>query len=198
MRQPWMKPGVFAGSLVPLIVLGWRLGHGTLGADPVAIALNQLGYLAIVFLTATLLCTPVKLAFGWAWAIRLRRMLGLFAFFYATLHVATYAFVDQGFKLAAIGEDIVKRPFILAGFTAWLLLIPLAVTSTNAMVKRLGGRRWRRLHRLAYAAGTLATIHFILRVKSDYSAPAAFAALLVAAFALRAADTVRKRRRLNH
>lgn len=195
MRQPWLKPGVFVGGLVPLGVMGWRIAHGTLGADPIAVALNQLGYLALVFLTATLLCTPLKLAFGLTWGIRLRRMVGLFAFFYATLHVATYAFVDQGFDLKAIGEDITKRPFILAGFTAWMLLVPLAATSTNSMVKRLGGRRWRRLHRLVYVSGALAAIHFILRVKSDYAAPSAFAAVIVAAFALRAADAYRRRSR---
>lgn len=193
MRQPWLKPGVFAGSLAPLPVMGWRMAHGTLGADPVAVALNQLGYLALVFLTATLLCTPLKLAFGWTWGVRLRRMLGLFAFFYATLHISTYAFVDQGLDLAAIVEDIAKRPFILAGFTAWTLLVPLAVTSTNGMVKRLGGRRWRRLHRLVYVSGALAAFHFILRVKSDYAAPSAFAAIILAALAFRAADAYRKR-----
>jgi sulfoxide reductase heme-binding subunit YedZ len=195
MRQPWLKPGVFVGALVPLGVMGWRLSSGSLGADPVAVALNQLGYLAITFLIASLLCTPVRLAFGFTWAVRIRRMLGLFAFFYATLHVATYAFVDQELKLAAIGEDILKRPFILVGFLAWTLLIPLAATSTNAMVKRLGGRRWRRLHQLAYLAGSLAVVHFILRVKSDYAAPAAFGALLVTAFAFRMADTYAKQRR---
>lgn len=194
MKQPWLKPGVFVGGLMPLVVMAWRITQDTLGADPVAVALNQLGYLALVFLTATLLCTPVKLAFGWTWGIRLRRTLGLFAFFYATLHVAAYATVDQGLDFAAIGEDIAKRPFILAGFSAWSLLVPLAATSTNGAIKRLGGRRWRRLHKLAYVAGGLAAIHFILRVKSDYAAPSAFAAVLFAALAIRAADAYRKRR----
>lgn len=194
MKQPWLKPGVFVGALVPLVVMAWRLAQGTLGADPIAVALNQLGYLAILFLTATLLCSPLKLAFGWTWGIRLRRMLGLFAFFYATLHLATYALIDQALDVATIGEDIVKRPFILAGFTAWSLLVPLAATSTNGMIKRLGGRRWRRLHRLTYAAGMLGVIHFVLRVKSDYAAPSVFAAVLAAAFAIRAAEAYRRRR----
>lgn len=195
MRQPWLKPGFFVGALIPLPVMLWRLSEGRLGADPIAVALNQLGYLAIVFLTASLLATPVRLAFGVTWPVRLRRMLGLLAFFYATMHVTVYATLDQNFDLAAIVEDIAKRPFIITGFTAWLLLIPLAATSTNGMIKRLGGKRWRKLHRLVYAAGTLAAIHFLLRVKSDYAAPAAFAALIAASFAIRLADSWGKRRR---
>lgn len=193
MRYPWLKPGVFAGGLVPLAVLVWRIATGTLGADPIAIALNQLGYLALIFLTATLLVTPLKLAARVSWAPPLRRMLGLFAAFYATLHVLTYAAIDQGLDVAAIGADIVKRPFILAGFSAWVLLIPLAATSTTGMMKRLGGARWKRLHRLSYAAGVLAALHFVLRVKKDYSEPGVFVTLLAIAFAIRMADLYRKR-----
>jgi sulfoxide reductase heme-binding subunit YedZ len=194
MRRPWLTPGVFVGGLVPLGVLAWRLAAGTLGADPVAILLNQLGYLALVFLTGTLLVTPLRLAAELRFAVPLRRMLGLFAAFYASLHLLTYAVVDQGLAWGAIGADIVKRPFILAGFSAWLLLVPLAATSTDAAMRRLG-KRWLRLHRLTYLAGVLAALHFVLRVKKDYAEPALFATLLAVGFAVRAAEAFRKRQR---
>ena len=184
-KLPWLKPGLLIGGLVPLGLLVWRAAHGGLGADPVAIALNQLGLLALIFLWASLAATPLKIAFAWTWPIRLRRMLGLFAFFYASLHFLLYAVVDQGLSLAAITEDVAERRFITVGFCAFLLLVPLALTSTSAMVKRLGAARWKRLHRLAYLAGVLATVHFVWRVKRDLSQPAAYAILLAVLLAMR-------------
>src|SRR5215216_1821047 len=115
---PWLKPAVFAGSLMPLAALGIRACRGTLSADPIAYVLNQLGLLTLIFLIATLTLTPLRKLFGWTWPIRIRRMLGLFAFFYATLHFLTYAVVDQGLNVAAIWQDISKRNFILVGFLA--------------------------------------------------------------------------------
>ena len=192
---PWLKPGVFAGGLVPLVVLLWKVAHRTLGADAVAIGLNQLGYLALVFLVSALACTPVKLVTGWTWPIRIRRMLGLFAAFYATLHFTTYVAIDQQFDWHILLADITKRNFIIVGFLAYLLLLPLAATSTDASVRRFGFKRWKALHRLAYVAGVLAVTHFIWRVKIDVTEPAIWAAILALGFAIRIVDVVRTRRK---
>jgi sulfoxide reductase heme-binding subunit YedZ len=192
---PWLKPGVFAGGLVPPVVLLWKVAHRTLGADAVAIGLNQLGYLALVFLMSALACTPVKLVTGWTWPIRIRRMLGLFAAFYATLHLTTYVAIDQQFDWHALLADITKRNFIIVGFLAYLLLLPLAATSTDASVRRLGFKRWKALHRLAYVAGVLAVIHFIWRVKIDVTEPAVWAVILGVGFAIRIVDELRTRRK---
>jgi sulfoxide reductase heme-binding subunit YedZ len=174
----WLKPGVFAGCLIPLAVLIYEARTKTLGADPVAIALNRLGLLALITLLASLSATPLRLRMGWSWPLRLRRMLGLFAFFYASLHFLLYAGVDQGFAWAAIASDVTKRPFITVGFLALLILIPLAATSPMSVRRRLGPLRWQRLHRLVYLAGLLASIHFIWRVKRDLSQPLLYAAVL--------------------
>lgn len=176
----WLKPGVFIGCLIPLAVLILRAATKTLGADPVALALNQLGLLALITLLASMAATPLRLVFGWSWLLRLRRMLGLFAFFYAALHFTVYAAVDQGFAWSAIVADIAKRPFITVGFTAFLILIPLAATSPMRVRRMLGPLRWQRLHRLVYLAGILASVHFIWRVKRDMSEPLMYAAVLAA------------------
>lgn len=178
-KYPWLKPGIWIGALVPLALLIGRAAAGTLGADPIAIALNQLGLLALIFLLASLAATPLKLRYGILWPIRIRRLLGLFAFFYAALHVLLYAVIDQGLSPAAILEDVTERKFITAGFAAFLLLIPLAITSTSGMLKRLGARRWKRLHQLVYLAGLLASLHFIWRVKRDLTEPLAYALVLI-------------------
>jgi len=176
--HPWLKPAVFVGSLTPVAALLIRALYGELGANPISQALNQLGLIALVFLVAALACTPLKLLFGWTWPIRLRRMLGLFGFFYATLHVSTYAGLDQFFDWQAIFEDVTKRKFIFVGFAAFIALIPLAVTSTSAAVKRMGYGHWKRLHRLAYVAPLLGVLHFIWRVKKDVSEPVFYALIL--------------------
>ena len=177
-RRRWLKPAVFAGALAPLAAILWNAAHGNLGANPIAEALNELGLTALVLLLASLACTPLREIFNWPWAVGVRRMLGLFAFFYAALHATTYAFLDQGGRLSAIFADVTKRPFIFAGFAAFLLLIPLAATSTAASVRRLGFPRWKRLHRLVYLAGALAVFHFLLRVKKDVSEPVVYIAIL--------------------
>jgi sulfoxide reductase heme-binding subunit YedZ len=174
----WLKPGVFAGCLIPLGVLIFEAVSKTLGADPVAIALNRLGLLALITLLASLSTTPLRLLFGWSWPLRLRRMLGLFAFFYASLHFLVYAGVDQGFAWSAIVADITKRKFIAVGFVALLILIPLAATSPMRVRRMLGPLRWQRLHRLVYLAGILASVHFIWRVKRDMSQPLMYAGVL--------------------
>jgi sulfoxide reductase heme-binding subunit YedZ len=131
-----------------------------------------------IFLVASLACSPARYVMHWTWPVRIRRELGLFAFFYASLHFLVYVFLDQALDLSAIFLDIAKRPFITVGFLALVLLTPLALTSTKASVRRLGFRRWNRLHQLAYVAGLLAVIHFIWRVKIDISQPVIYAMAL--------------------
>lgn len=191
---PWLKPAVLAGGLAPLAAIAIGVWRGTLGANPIAEALNELGLLALVFLVASLACTPAKTIFGWTWPIRIRKTLGLYAFFYASLHFVTYAALDQGLAFQAILADIGKRPFIMIGLAALVILAPLAATSTAGMLKRLGAARWKKLHRLAYAAAVLAVVHFVLRVKKDVSEPAAYGAVLGLLFAIRIGAFVRERR----
>jgi len=188
---PWLKPGVFVGSLVPLAAICLRAVRGELGANPIAQALNQLGLIALVFLVAALVCTPLKTVFGWTWPIRLRRMLGLFGAFYALLHVGTYAGLDQVLDWRAIWVDVSKRKFIFVGFAAFVMLLPLAATSTSGALKRLGYARWKQLHRLAYVAPVLGVIHFTWRVKKDKSEPLAYAVVLAALLLVRLAVYLR-------
>jgi sulfoxide reductase heme-binding subunit YedZ len=194
-RRAWLKPAAFTAALVPLAAILLDTARGQLGADPINEALNRLGRSAFVFLLASLACTPLRESLGWTWATGLRRMLGLFAFFYASLHFLTYAIADQGLKGRAILADVTKRPFIISGFAAFLLLLPLAATSTAASVRRLGFVRWKRLHRLVYFAGALAAFHFWLRVKSDVRDPAIFAGVLAILLLARVALHVRDERR---
>jgi sulfoxide reductase heme-binding subunit YedZ len=182
---PWLAPGFVLGGLVPLGVLLVRALRGTLGADPVAIALNQLGLLAFVLLVASLAATPLRLVFGWSAPMRVRKTLGLLAFFYACAHFALYLVLDRGLDLGALAEDLTKRPFVLVGAGALTLLVPLAVTSTKGMVRRLGGKRWQRLHRLVYLAVVLALVHFFWRFKTLATEPIVYAAIVALLFAVR-------------
>src|SRR5438132_11084361 len=186
-KQPWLKPLVFAAALSPLLWLASRAVRGTLGPDPVAEVLNRLGLYALSLLFCSLACTPLQIVLGWTWPLRVRRMLGLFAFSYACLHLSTYLFVDQGLDLGSIGTDIAKRRFVTVGFTAWCELLPLAITSTQGWVKRLGFRKWKRLHRLAYLPAALACIHFIWRFKTALLQPVLLTLLLAILLAIRAA-----------
>jgi methionine sulfoxide reductase heme-binding subunit len=158
---------------------------GGLGAEPVERITHRTGWWALTLLLVTLALTPARRATGWNRLIQARRMLGLFAFFYATLHVLTYFGLDLFFDLAFLAEDVLQRPYITVGFTAWLLLLPLAVTSTKGWIRRLGGKRWQRLHRLAYPAAALAVLHFLWLVKADTREPLLFGAVLLALLALR-------------
>ena len=188
---------MWVGSLAPAIRLLVLAARGELGANPIATALNQLGLVALVFLIASLAATPLKAALGWTWPIRIRRMLGLYAFFYASLHFLTYLGLDQVLDFRAVFADITKRKFIAVGFTAFVLLVPLAVTSTDAMVRRLGFVRWKRLHRLVYVAAALGVVHFIWRVKKDLSQPLTYGAVLALLLAIRVvAFGLKKRKEL--
>jgi sulfoxide reductase heme-binding subunit YedZ len=191
--HPWLKPAVFVGSLTPLAAILWRAATSALGANPIAEALNLLGLSALIFLAASLACTPLKTLLGWTWPIRVRRMVGLFAFFYALLHVAVYTGLDQGLAWRAIWADVTKRKFIFVGFAAFVMLVPLAATSTQAAVRRLGFVAWKRLHRLAYFAGGLAAIHFIWRVKKDIREPMAYASVVAVLLAVRVVVFARSR-----
>jgi sulfoxide reductase heme-binding subunit YedZ len=155
-----LRAALFVLSLLPLARLVWYGFADRLGANPVEFVTRSLGTWTLVLLCVTLAITPLRQLTGWAWLVRLRRMAGLFCFFYATLHFTAYLWLDQWFDLAAIVADIAKRPYITAGFSAFVLLVPLAATSTNAMVRRLGGRNWQRLHRLVYGIALLAILHF--------------------------------------
>lgn len=192
--HPWLKPAVLVGGLVPLALLALGVLRDTLGANPIERALNQTGMLALILLVASLACTPLKGVSGWTWPMRLRKLLGLLGFAYAVLHFLIYAGVDHGLDFAIILEDITQRPFITVGFLALVLLVPLAVTSTHAMVRRLGFPVWQRLHRLSYLAASLGVVHFLWRVKKDLTEPLVYGAVLGLLFAIRIVEALRKRR----
>jgi sulfoxide reductase heme-binding subunit YedZ len=165
-------------ALAPPGRIAIQLAQGHLGPNPIAEAMNRLGWWTLFWLLLSLTMTPIQLLTGMTWPIALRKTLGLTAFAYALTHFLVYFAVDQFFDLGEIAKDIVKRKFITVGFAAFVLLIPLAVTSTSGMVKRLGARRWKRLHRLVYVAAPLGVIHFVWRVKSDLREPLLFALAL--------------------
>ena len=186
-----LKPLLFIVALVPLGRLVWGAFNGALGANPVETITFETGTWGLNFLLITLTVTPLRRLSGWNGVVRLRRMLGLFGFFYICLHFTTYLWLDQYFSVADIIEDIVERPFITIGFSGFVLLTPLAVTSTNGMVKRLGGANWRRLHRLAYFAAAAGVAHFIWLVKADLREPLIYLAILITLMLLRLAPVVR-------
>lgn len=165
-----------------------------LGVNPVETIRRSTGTWTLVFLLATLAVTPVRRLTGWHWLARLRRMLGLYAFFYAALHLTSYVWFEHFFDGAAIVKDIVKRPFITIGFAAFVMMVPLAVTSTDAMVRRMGGKNWTALHRLVYALAVCGVIHYWWLVKRDITQPAIYALVLALLLGFRAASAFRKRR----
>jgi len=173
-----LKIALFAACLFPAIRLAWLGTHHGLGANPIEHITRSTGWWTLSFLLITLSVTPLRRLTGWNWLLRLRRMLGLFSFFYVSVHFLTYVWLDQFFDWSSMLKDIAKRPFITVGFSAFVLLIPLAATSTNAMVRRLGAKRWQRLHRVVYIVATLGVLHFWWLVKKDIREPLIFAALL--------------------
>lgn len=177
-RRSWLVPAAVAAGLLPLAKLAFDGATGGLGANPIQALLDRLGFWTLAMLTATLAAGPLNAQLGLAWPLRVRRALGLLTFGYAALHLVAYAGVDQALDLRAILADVVKRPFITVGFATFLVLLPLALTSTDAWVRRLGFRRWKRLHRLAYLAALGGVVHFIWRVKADLRQPVLFAVAL--------------------
>jgi len=189
----WLKPGIFIGGLVPLLYTFTRASQGALSANPIAQIENELGLTALIFLVASLACTPARRLLGWTWPPRIRRELGLFAFFYASLHFLVYLTLDQFFDFSMIAADIAERPFITAGFAAFVLMIPLALTSTTSSIRKLGYQRWVRLHQLVYVAGAVAALHFFWRVKIDVSQPLTYAVIIGALLAIRLGFWLRAR-----
>ena len=169
---------LFTNALVPLGLLGYDAWRGNLGANPIEFFLRTTGVLTLVFLLITLSVTPLRKYFGWNNLVKFRRMLGLYAFFYGFLHLVTYSIFDKSLSIGAIISDVWQRPFIAVGMFAFFLLIPLAATSTNSMIKRLGGKNWARLHKLTYLIAILGVIHFWMIVKSDVFYPALFGLVL--------------------
>jgi methionine sulfoxide reductase heme-binding subunit len=192
LRRRALKVGLGLAAYLPVVWVVVRFLTDRLGANPIAEAMNKIGFWTLMMLLATLACTPLKILFGWTWPLAIRRMLGLIAFSYACLHLSIYLVLDQGFDWGEIWKDILKRKFITVGFFAFLLLVPLAVTSTNKMVKRLGFPRWKRLHRLIYLAGTAGVVHFIWRVKADLLQPLICAAVLLLLLAIRVFHRLRR------
>ncbi len=188
----WLWRAVWLACLLPLL---WLIAAGlrdALGANPIEYITRATGDWTLRMLMITLAVTPLRQFTGWHWLVRLRRTLGLYAFFYACLHLTTYVWLDQFFDIDGIVKDIVKRPFITIGFGAFVLLLPLAATSTNGMIRRLGGRLWQRLHRLVYVIGTLGVVHYWWLVKKDITEPVIYA--LVLAFLLGARVWYARRR----
>ncbi len=194
-KQAWLQPAVLVGSLVPFVVLAGRLALGDLGANPVKTLENRLGLLALIFLIASLACTPLKLVFGWTWPMRIRKTLGLLCFFTVLAHFVVYFAVDNGLSLHVVLADVVKRPFIAIGFSALVLLLPVALTSTKRSPKQLGYARWKRIHQLVYVVAILGVVHFYMRVKAGTREPLVYAALLGVLFAVRLFDAARRRAR---
>lgn len=191
----WMKLAVFLVCLVPLGQLGWRALHAKLGANPIEYIEHDTGDWTLIFVVITLAVTPVRKVLRMPDLIRFRRMLGLFTFFYAFLHFSTWVGLDNFFAWPDILHDIHKRPFVTVGFTAFVLMIPLALTSTAGWIRRLGGRRWRALHRLFYATAVLAVIHYYWLVKSNHRKPLFYGALIGLLLTVRVAFSLIGRRR---
>ena len=182
-----IKFALFAAALLPFLRLAVFTVTDQLGANPIEFITRNSGSWTLYFLCITLAVTPLRRILKWNWLLKLRRMLGLFAFFYACLHFMTFLWFDHFFDLAAMFADVIKRPFITVGFIAFLLLIPLAVTSTNAMVRRLGGKRWQWLHRLIYLIAPLGVLHYwwMKAGKQDFSQPILFAAIVAGLLLMR-------------
>ena len=203
------KAAVFLAALGPVAWLVWAALTGNLSANPLSDITNETGIWALRFVCATLALTPLRRLTGWNWLIRFRRMAGLYAFFYGTLHFLTYVIVDRFAGLdfpngilawttvvnlaRSVGADIYKRPFITVGFSAWLTMLPLAVTSTAGWIRRLGGRRWNLLHRLVYATGVIAVLHYWWLVKADVSRPVAYGVVVAALLGFRVSRARRSR-----
>jgi sulfoxide reductase heme-binding subunit YedZ len=181
------KAPVFLACLTPVAWLAWAAVHGALGANPISEITKETGTWTLRFVVVTLAITPLRKLTGWNLLVRYRRMLGLFAFFYGTLHLITYVWLDQFFDLPSITKDVLKRPFITVGFAAFLLMVPLALTSTAGWIRRLGGKRWQALHRLVYATAVLGVVHYWWLVKADISRPLAYGAIVATLLAARLA-----------
>ncbi len=181
----WIKTAVWICCLAPLARLVYKAFSGGLGANPIEFITLSTGTWTLTFLLITLAITPLRKLVRQFWLIKLRRLIGLFAFFYGCLHFTTYIWLDKFFDLQDMLKDVAKRPFITAGFLAFVLLIPLAATSTAGAIRRLGGRRWQLLHRLIYVSAIAGVVHYWWKVKADTRVPAIYAMVLILLFGLR-------------
>ncbi|MBI2348349.1 MAG: sulfoxide reductase heme-binding subunit YedZ [Deltaproteobacteria bacterium] len=184
LKAKTLKGLAFISCLTPLGLLGWDAYSDNLGANPIEVITRDTGTWTLIFLLITLSVTPLRRVAGWQGLIKFRRMLGLFAFFYVCLHFTTYIWLDQFFEFAEIVKDVMKRPFITVGFLSFALLIPLALTSTSGMIRRLG-KRWQQLHRLTYAIAISGVIHFLWLVKADIRRPLIYGSILTVLLAYR-------------
>lgn len=190
------KPALFIACALPIALLTYRAINGLLGPNPVEAITHDTGDWALRILLLTLAITPLRKLTGANWLVQLRRMLGLYAYFYACLHLLTYVWLDAFFSLAYIWDDIAKRLYITIGFAAFCLLTPLALSSSNAMIRRLGARRWQRLHRLGYVAAFAAIVHFLWLVKADLSEPLIYLAIFTVLMLARAPPVSRRLARM--
>ena len=174
----FIKLLILVNGLVPLALLVWDQAHNRLGANPQNFLILTTGMMTLVFLVLTMAVTPLRKLTGWNWLIQFRRMLGLYAFFYGCLHFLCFFSLDRGFSVSSTLTEMVKRKYLIVGSIALLVMVPLAITSTNGMIKRLGGKRWRALHRLAYLAAIAGVIHYYMQVKADVRQPLGFAGVL--------------------
>lgn len=179
---------IFVSSAVPVTLISWDWYHHHLGANPTEFATRTTGVLTLLFLILSLAVTPFRKSLGLPWMIKFRRLLGLYGFFYGCVHLLTYVWFDKFFGFRLIGEDIVKRPFITVGMASFTILIPLALTSTQKSIKRLGGKRWNRLHKLVYVAAFGGVIHYYMLVKADTREPIAFGVVVTVLLAYRLAN----------
>jgi len=178
MKLRLTKVAIFLAALIPLALLAWKALHDGLGANPVEVITHSTGDWTLILILTTLSITPLRRITRQYWLISVRRMIGLFAFFYGTLHFLTYIWLDKFFDTPEMLKDIVKRPFITIGFSAFVLMIPLALTSTAWSIRRLGGKNWQRLHRLIYLTAILGVIHYIWLVKADRRKPIEYGIVL--------------------
>ncbi len=192
-RRVALKVAVWALCLAPLVLLLFRAATGDLSANPISFVTYWLGDWTLRLLLASLAMTPLRILFGLSWPLALRRLLGLFAFFYAGLHFSVWLVVDHFFDWREMGADIVKRPYVTVGMTALTLMLPLAATSTVAAIKKLGGKNWQRLHRLAYAIGVCGVLHYLWLAKKANPDPYYYATGLAVLLAIRAGAWGRRR-----
>jgi len=189
----YFKPVIFLACLAPLANLAWRAFHAELGANPIEAITHSTGTCTLVFLLITLSVTPLRKLTRQYWLINLRRMFGLFAFFYGCLHLTTYVWLDKFFDVHEMLADIAKRRFITAGLAGFVLMIPLALTSTKGWIRRLGGKRWQALHRLVYLSAAAGVIHYIWLVKADLRSPLRYAFVLLVLLGYRIVASIASR-----
>jgi len=195
LTRRWTKVVVFLLCLAPVAVVGWAGYNDKLGANPIEYITHATGDWTLRFLCITLAITPLRKLLKLADLIRFRRMLGLFAFFYGCLHLTTYVWLDKFFDWPEIVKDIAKRPFITAGFTSWILMLPLAVTSTTGWIRRIGGKRWRALHRAVYFSAIAGVVHYYWLVKSDVRKPVMYGTIVGVLLLLRIALSIKDSRK---